>query len=86
MSVAAVRPRFFGAVRGEVIKLTRQLSLWLMLAGSLLLLAVICLAISGADNFKPLLESDPTRWAYDKLLVFGTVFQIGSGIFLLIFG
>jgi ABC-type transport system involved in multi-copper enzyme maturation permease subunit len=81
-----LRPRFFGAARGEAIKLTRQLSLWLMLGGSVLLLGVIVVAISGADSFKPLLASDPTRWAYDKLLTFGTVFQIGSGIFLLIFG
>ncbi len=86
MSAAAVRPRFFGAVRGEALKLSRQLSLWLVLGGSLLLLAVIVLAISGASNFKPALEADPTQWAYDKLLVFGTVFQIGSGIFLLLFG
>jgi len=73
-------------VRGEALKLSRQLSLWLVLAGSLLLLAVIVLAISGAASFKPALEADPTQWAYDKLLVFGTVFQIGSGIFLLLFG
>ena len=86
MSERALAPRFVGALRGETIKLTRQLSLWLMLGGSLLLLGVIVVAISGGSNFKPLLESDPTKWAYDKLLVFGTIFQIGSGIFLLIFG
>ncbi len=86
MSVTTLRPRFFGAARGEAIKLARQLSLWLMLAAAAVLLAVIFLAISGADNFKPLLLSDPTRWAYDKLEVFGTLFQIGTGIFLLIIG
>ena len=86
MSATSLRPSFAGTLRGETIKLSRQLSLWLMLGGAVVLLAVIVLAISGADNFKPLLESDPTQWAYDKLLVFGTVFQIGSGIFLLIIG
>ena len=86
MSVAALRPSFPGAVRGEALKLTRQLSLWLTLAGSVVLLAVIVLAISGAQNLKPMLVADPTQWAYDKLETFGTVFQIGSGIFLLIFG
>lgn len=86
MSVAAIRPRYFGAVRGEMLKLSRQLSLWLTLGGAALLLAVIVLAISGAQNLKPMLLSDPTQWAYDKLVTFGTVFQIGSGIFLLIFG
>lgn len=82
----AYRPRFTGAFRGEALKVSRQLSVWLMLAGSLVLLAVIVLAISGAQNLKPMLEADPTQWAYDKLETFGTVFQIGSGIFLLIVG
>lgn len=86
MSVAVLRPRFGGAVRGEMLKLSRQLSLWLSLGGAALLLAVIVLAISGAENLKQTLLSDPTTWAYDKLETFGTVFQIGSGIFLLIFG
>jgi ABC-type transport system involved in multi-copper enzyme maturation permease subunit len=86
VSTVGLRPRFSGIARGESIKLTRQLSLWLMLGGAFLLLGVVFVAISGADNFKPLLESDPTRWAYDKLETFGTVFQVGSGIFLLIVG
>ena len=86
MSVTAIRPRFFGAVRGEELKLTRQLSFWLSLGAAFLLFGVIVLAISGAQSLKPMLLSDPTQWAYDKLETFGTVFQIGSGIFLLIFG
>ena len=86
MSVAALRPSFPGTVRGEVLKLTRQLSFWLSLAGAFLLLGVIVLAISGGVNLKNLLLTDPTGWAYDKLESFGMVFQIGSGIFLLLFG
>ena len=86
MSVSALRPRFAGAVGGEVIKVTRQLSFWLMLAGAFVLLGVFVLAVSGAQNAKSLLESDPTLWAYDKLETFGTVFQVGSGIFLLLIG
>ncbi|HSS61405.1 MAG TPA: ABC transporter permease [Candidatus Limnocylindrales bacterium] len=85
-SVASLRPSFSGIVRGEALKLSRQLSLWLTLGGSILLLAVIVLAVSGAQNLKPMLLADPTAWAYDKLETFGTLFQIGSGIFLLIFG
>lgn len=82
----AYRPSFIGSVRGETIKVSRQLSFWLMLGGALLLLAVIVLALTGASNLKPMLVADPTAWAYDKLEVFGTIFQIGSGIFLLIVG
>ncbi len=86
MSTTALRPSFVGAVRGEALKLSRQLSVWLTLAGGVVLLAVIVLAISGASNLKESLVANPTAWAYNLLEVFGTVFQIGSGIFLLIFG
>lgn len=86
MSAIALRPSFVGAVRGEVLKLSRQLSLWLTLAGGAVLLAVIVLAITGATNLKESLVASPTAWAYNMLEVFGTVFQIGSAIFLLIFG
>ena len=86
MSTMALRPSFVGAVRGEALKLSRQLSLWLTLAGGVVLLAVIVLAISGASNLKESLVANPSAWAYNMLEVFGTVFQIGSGIFLLIFG
>jgi ABC-2 type transport system permease protein len=86
LSVATLRPSFVGAVRGETLKLSRQLSLWLSVGGAVFLLAVVVLAISGGVNIKNLLVSDPTAWAYDKLETFGTLFQIGSGIFLLIFG
>ena len=86
MSTMALRPSFVGVVRGEALKLSRQLSLWLTLAGGAVLLAVIVLAITGATNLKESLIANPTAWAYNMLEVFGTVFQIGSGIFLLLFG
>jgi ABC-type transport system involved in multi-copper enzyme maturation permease subunit len=86
LSVATLRPSFAGAVRAESLKLSRQLSFWLTLGGGALLLAVVVLAISGGENIKNLLLADPTGWAYDKLESFGTLFQIGSGIVLLIFG
>jgi len=86
LSVAALRPSFSGTVRGEALKLTRQLSFWLVLSGGILLLGVVVLAILGASNLKPLLLASPTQWAYDKLQTFGLLFQIGSGIYLLIFG
>ena len=81
-----MRPRFFGTVRGEALKVSRQLSFWLMLAGSVVLLAIITLAITSASNIQDQLKSDPTAWAYSARDIFGTIFQIGSGIFLLIVG
>jgi ABC-2 type transport system permease protein len=81
-----VRPRFFGTVRGETIKVTRQLSFWLMLVGAFVLLAIITLAVTSAQNIQDQLKADPTATVYGLRDVFGTVFQIGSGIFLLIVG
>src|ERR1700716_255030 len=86
MSVAIRRPSFFGAVRGEALKISRQLSFWLMLAGSIVLLAFVMLATSSASNIQDLLKTNPTAFAYGARDIFGTVFQIGSGIFLLIVG
>jgi ABC-2 type transport system permease protein len=81
-----MRPRFFGTVRGEALKISRQLSFWLMLAGAVVLLAIVTLAITSASNIQDQLKTDPTAWAYGARDVFGTIFQIGSGIFLLIVG
>src|SRR4030088_2981458 len=86
MSTVAPRPRFFGTVRGEALKVSRQLSFWLMLAGALVLLLIITLAVSTASNIQDQLKTTPTAFAYGARDVFGTVFQIGSGIFLLIIG
>jgi ABC-type transport system involved in multi-copper enzyme maturation permease subunit len=86
MSTVARRPSFVGALRGEALKVSRQVSFWLMLAGALVLLAVITLAVTSAQSIQDQLKSDPTAFAYGARDVFGTVFQIGSGIFLLIVG
>src|SRR5712664_1248889 len=86
MSTVARHPSFFGTVRGETLKVSRQLSFWLMLAGAFVLLAVITLAVASASNVQDQLKTNPTAFAYGARDVFGTVFQIGSGIFLLIVG
>src|SRR5258708_30592434 len=86
MSTVARHPSFFGTVRGETLKVSRQLSFWLMLAGAFVLLAVITLAVASASNIQDQLKANPTAFAYGARDVFGTIFQIGSGIFLLIVG
>src|SRR5712664_1172654 len=86
MSTMALRPRFLGMVRGESLMVSRQLSFWLMLGGSFALLAIITLAITSAPNIQDQLKTNPTSWAYGARDIFGTIFQIGSGIFLLIVG
>ncbi|HEY1419639.1 MAG TPA: ABC transporter permease [Candidatus Dormibacteraeota bacterium] len=84
--MVAARPRFFGIVKGEAVKLSRQLSIWLMLAGSLILLAVIVLGITSSDSVRRQLTLDPTGFFFNARDIFGTIFQIGSGIFILIVG
>src|SRR3982074_617050 len=84
MSVMTRRPSFYGAVRGEALKISRQLSFWLMLAGAVVLLAFVTLATSSASSIQDLLKTNPTAFAYGARDIFGTVFQIGSGVFLLI--
>jgi len=86
MSAMARRPSFVGTVRGEALKVSRQLSFWLMLAGSVVLLAVIVLGVTSSGSIQDQLKTDPTGFAYGARDVFGTIFQIGSGIFLLIIG
>jgi len=79
-------PSFFGAVRGEAIKVSRQLSFWLILAGGLVLLGVTVVAIGTVGNLPDLAKSDPSAYVRQLLDVYGTIFQIGSGIVLLIIG
>jgi ABC-2 type transport system permease protein len=81
-----IRPSFFGAVRGEAIKVSRQLSLWLMLAGGLVLLAITVVAITTASDIGDLAKSYPGDFARQMLDLYGTVFQVGSGILILIVG
>ncbi|HUZ87337.1 MAG TPA: ABC transporter permease [Candidatus Baltobacterales bacterium] len=86
MSTIARRPRFVGTLRGEALKVSRQLSFWLMLAGAAVLLAVIVLAVTSSDSIRSQVTADPASFFYSARDVFGTVYQIGSGIFLLIVG
>ena len=80
------RPSFYGAIRGEAIKVSRQLSFWLILAGGLVLLGVTVVAIGTVGNLPDLAKSDPSAYVRQLLDVYGTIFQIGSGIVLLIIG
>ena len=80
------RPSFFGAVRGEAIKVSRQLSFWLMLAGAFVLLAITVVGINTAVNVPETAKNDASVYARQMLDLYGTIFQIGSGIVLLIIG
>src|SRR5438477_410910 len=62
MSSSALRPRFFGTVRGEAIKVSRQLSFWLMIVAGLL----VSSWTGSLDVVKHIASgfwSDMERWA-----------------------
>jgi ABC-2 type transport system permease protein len=80
------RPSFFGTVRGEAIKVSRQLSFWLLLAGGLVVLGITVVGITTAQGFQDTAKTDPAGFAQQAMDLYGTVFQVGSGIVLLLVG
>jgi ABC-2 type transport system permease protein len=78
------RPSFLGTVRGEVLKLSRQRSLWVMLAIGAALFGFVSLAIFSTDNVRAALKSAPIVFFNNALDIMGTLFNTGSGIVLLI--
>ena len=80
------RPSFFGAVRGEAIKVSRQLSFWLMLVGGVVLLGIVVVAFNTVGNLPETARTHPSVFVRQMLDVYGTIFQVGSGIVLLITG
>ena len=81
-----MKPSFFGAIRGEAIKVSRQLSFWLMLLGGLVLLAITVVAIGTIGNLHETARTQPSVALRQLMDVYGVIFQIGSGIVLLITG
>ena len=80
------RPSFFGAVRAEAIKVSHQLSFWLMLVAGFVLLGITVAAFSTIGNLPDTARTEPSGFARQMFDVYGTIFQIGSGIVLLIVG
>ena len=74
------RPSFSGAVRGEAIKVSRQLSFWLMLVAGFVLVGITVAAFSTIGNLPDTARTDPSGFARQMFDVYGTIFQIGSGI------
>src|SRR3981081_1626170 len=57
-----------------------------MIVAGFVLLGVVTLAVMTTQDLKGQLLADPTGWAYGKLDIFGTMFQIGAGIVWLLLG
>jgi ABC-2 type transport system permease protein len=80
----APRPSFPGAVRGELLKASRQLTTWVMLGVALLLFSIFALALLSADQVRTQLHASPLAWYYTVLDILLSLFDTGSGIFLLV--
>ena len=81
-----MRPSFLGAIRGEAIKVSRQLSFWLMLLGGLVLLGITVVAIGTIGNLPETAKTQPSFAIRQLMDVYGVIFEVGSGIVLLITG
>jgi ABC-type transport system involved in multi-copper enzyme maturation permease subunit len=79
-----LRPRFTGAVRGELLKLRRQRALWVMLSLASLLFLIVVAALLSTSQVRGQLLKTPLAWFYLMLNIFLSVFDAGAGIFLLI--
>jgi len=84
IAAQTLRPSIPGAFRAEVLKVSRQLSVWLMLLGGVVLLGIVVLASTTSGPFKDHLARDPSLFINDVVEIYGTMFQVGSGIVLLI--
>jgi len=83
-AASALRPRFLGALRGELLKLRRQRALWVMLGIAILLFLIVVGAFVSTAQTRMLLHQSPLAWFYLLLNVFLSVFDAGAGILLLI--
>jgi ABC-2 type transport system permease protein len=83
------RPSFVGAVGGELLKLRRQRSIYVMLSLALLLFLMLSAAFFTADNFKATMERSPATFVGDLIGVtaasVGRSLAIGIGAALALF-
>ena len=80
---AAVHPRFPSMVGGELMKVSRQWTTWILVLVQLGGLLIVALASLGTPQIKDNLIAHPLTWAYQMLDILQVVFGIGSGIFFL---
>ncbi|HEV2238471.1 MAG TPA: ABC transporter permease subunit [Ktedonobacterales bacterium] len=81
---ADIRPRFFGIVKGELFKIARLRTFWLMLVAIFGLAFAPMLLYLTRPGFKDLIAQDPNGALYNIMPVDLSVIRIFSGILLLI--
>jgi ABC-2 type transport system permease protein len=85
-SLRRVRPSFPGAVRSELLKIGRQRLTWVLVAGIVVLCAIVLATFLAADTIRQSLASSPTSFYFSYLTAMQDVFDTAAGVFLLIVG
>lgn len=80
------RPTFAGAVRSELLKIRRQRLTWVLLAGFVVVTAVVLIAILAGRTSRTTLAEHPQTFAFTYLSAMQQLFDTGSGIVLLLLG
>jgi ABC-2 type transport system permease protein len=78
------RPSFLGSIGSEALKLARQGMVWAMLGLAVFFFAMLTAALLQAGNVRTTLEQHPDAFLFNMYDVYTTIFDTGSGIFLLI--
>jgi ABC-type transport system involved in multi-copper enzyme maturation permease subunit len=78
------RPSFPGSIGSEALKLARQGMVWAMLGLAVFFFAMLTAALLQAGNVRTTLEQHPAVFLFNMYDVYTTIFDTGSGIFLLI--
>jgi ABC-type transport system involved in multi-copper enzyme maturation permease subunit len=77
-------PSFLGSVGSEALKLARQGMVWAMLGLAVLFFATLTAALLQAGHIRDELDQAPAAFLFNLYDVYTTIFDTGSGIFLLI--
>src|SRR5205807_5813935 len=80
----ARRPSFLGAVRGELLKLSRQRTLWALLIGGTLLLLLVSSTFLGNDTLKQRYLTNHQAFFVQAFAILGDLCGVGAGSVLLI--
>lgn len=83
-ALRAPRPSFLGSIGSEALKLRRQAMVWAMLGLALFFFAMLTAALLQAGNVRSVLEHSPNAFLFNFYDIYTSIFDAGSGIFLLI--
>ena len=82
----AARPVFAGAVRSELLKLRHQWLTWVLVAGFAVVTGIVMTTFATSSSARDTLAHDPTAFYFAYLSAMQQLFDVASGVILLIAG